>query len=158
MARPSKLTDAQWTEIGTRLLQGEQAASLAREFVVGTVALAGPLIDAKAESYASDFNGNLDDLISEIQGAFSSMHKQTIADAHEDFEALVDSPEFQAYLSALPEDQKAKADATVESGSAGAAHRVKLKVWVLIDAGASDVAVLHGRKGLQIDGLPENPS
>lgn len=41
---------------------------------------------------------------------------------------------------------------------AGTAHRVKLEVWVLIDAGASDVAVLHGRKGLQIDGLPKNPS
>lgn len=95
-------------------------ADYGREFVVGAVALAGPLIDAKAESYASDFNGNLDGLISEIQGAFSSMHKQTIADAHEDFEALVDSPEFQAYRDALPEDQKAKADATVESGSAGA--------------------------------------
>lgn len=39
MARPSKLTDAQWTEIGTRLLQGEQAASLAREFGVGKAAI-----------------------------------------------------------------------------------------------------------------------
>jgi len=38
-------------------------ADYGREFVVGAVALAGPLIDAKAESYASDFNGNLDGLI-----------------------------------------------------------------------------------------------
>jgi len=95
-------------------------ADYGREFVVGAVALAGPLIDAKAESYASDFNGNLDGLISEIQGAFSSMHKQTIADAHEDFEELVESPEFQAFRDSLPEDQQAKADATIESGSAGA--------------------------------------
>lgn len=32
MARPSKLTDAQWEKIGKRLLDGESAASLAREF------------------------------------------------------------------------------------------------------------------------------
>jgi hypothetical protein len=32
MARPSKLTDAQWEKIGKRLLLGESASSLAREF------------------------------------------------------------------------------------------------------------------------------
>ncbi|UOD28774.1 helix-turn-helix domain-containing protein [Massilia violaceinigra] len=34
MARPSKLTDAQWEKIGKRLLAGESASSLAREFGV----------------------------------------------------------------------------------------------------------------------------
>lgn len=34
MGRPSKLTDAQWESIGKRLLAGESAASLAREFKV----------------------------------------------------------------------------------------------------------------------------
>jgi hypothetical protein len=34
--RPSKLTDRQWGEIGRRLAQGESAASLSREFKVGT--------------------------------------------------------------------------------------------------------------------------
>ena len=124
-------------------------ADYGREFVVGAVALAGPLIDAKAESYASDFNGNLDGLISEIQGAFSSMHKQTIADAHEDFEELVESPEFQAFRDYLPEDQKAKADATIESGSAGAVIKLlqafkdakdKPKEKTLEDAWAEDAA------------------
>ena len=124
-------------------------ADYGREFVVGAVALAGPLIDAKAESYASDFNGNLDGLISEIQGAFSSMHKQTIADAHEDFEELVESPEFQAFRDSLPEDQKAKADATIESGSAGAVIKLlqafkdakdKPKEKTLEDAWAEDAA------------------
>ena len=39
MARPSKLTEKQWAEIGRRLLEGEQAASLAREFGVGKAAI-----------------------------------------------------------------------------------------------------------------------
>ena len=34
MARPSKLTDVQWEKIGSRLLAGESAASLSREFKV----------------------------------------------------------------------------------------------------------------------------
>ncbi len=34
MGRPSKLTDAQWAQIGKRLLEGEKAAALAREFKV----------------------------------------------------------------------------------------------------------------------------
>lgn len=41
MARPSKLTDAQWESIGKRLLAGESAAGLAREFGVSKAALSG---------------------------------------------------------------------------------------------------------------------
>ena len=120
-----------------------------REIFVLGAAIAVLLASDKAESYASDFNGNLDDLISEIQGAFSSMHKQTIADAHEDFEELVESPEFQAFRDYLPEDQKAKADATIESGSAGAVIKLlqafkdakdKPKEKTLEDAWAEDAA------------------
>lgn len=39
MARPSKLTDAQWEKIGKRLLTGDSAASLAREFNVSKATL-----------------------------------------------------------------------------------------------------------------------
>ena len=39
MARPSKLTDAQWETIGKRLLAGESAASLAREYGVSKAAI-----------------------------------------------------------------------------------------------------------------------
>lgn len=39
MARPSKLTDAQWESIGKRLLAGESAASLAREFEISKASI-----------------------------------------------------------------------------------------------------------------------
>lgn len=39
MARPSKLTDAQWELIGKRLLSGESAAKLSREFGVSKAAI-----------------------------------------------------------------------------------------------------------------------
>lgn len=39
MGRPSKLTDAQWEKIGKRLIAGESAASLAREFKVSKASI-----------------------------------------------------------------------------------------------------------------------
>lgn len=39
MGRPSKLRDHQWEQIGKRLLQGEKAADLAREFGVSKTAI-----------------------------------------------------------------------------------------------------------------------
>lgn len=39
MGRPSKLTDAQWEQIGKRLLAGDSAADLAREFGVSKAAI-----------------------------------------------------------------------------------------------------------------------
>lgn len=94
-------------------------ADYGRDFVVGAVALAAPLIDAKAEGYINDVNGNLESLVSEVQQAFSSMHRSAISDAHEDFEELVDGEEFQGWLAGLDEADRTKAEKVVESGSSG---------------------------------------
>lgn len=94
-------------------------ADYGRDFVVGAVALAGPLIDAKAEGYVNDVNGSLEGLISDVQAAFSGLHKSSIADAHEDFEEVIDSEAFQSWLDGLDEAAKAKAEQVIEGGSAG---------------------------------------
>ena len=99
-------------------------ADYGRDFVVGAVALAAPLIDAKAEGYIADVNGNLESLVSEVQQAFSSMHRSAISDAHEDFEELVDGEEFQGWLAGLDEADRAKAEKVVESGSSGQAIKL----------------------------------
>lgn len=39
MGRPSKLRDSQWDQIGKRLLQGEKAAELAREFGISKASI-----------------------------------------------------------------------------------------------------------------------
>ncbi len=90
-----------------------------RDFVVALAALSAPIIDAKAETYVGNFNTDLEGLVGEIQSAFSSMHKQTIADAHEDFEEVVESPEFQSWIDTMEEADKAKAQSVVDGGSAG---------------------------------------
>jgi hypothetical protein len=53
MARPSKLTDAQWAEVQRRLLAGESARALAREFPVSESAIRqrlGRVEDISAQS------------------------------------------------------------------------------------------------------------
>ena len=39
MARPSKLTDKQWEEIKSRMLHGEKAADLSREYKVSKASI-----------------------------------------------------------------------------------------------------------------------
>lgn len=41
MARPSKLTEAQWAEIGRRLAKGESVSALAREYGVSKATISG---------------------------------------------------------------------------------------------------------------------
>lgn len=95
-----------------------------RDFVVGTVALAAPLIDAKAEGYINDVNGSLESLVSEVQEAFSSMHRSAIADAHEDFEEIVEGEEFQKWMDSMDETEKARAEKVIESGTPGQAIKL----------------------------------
>lgn len=49
MGRPSKLTDAQWSEIQRRLLAGEKQAALAREFGISKAAL-GERVSKRTET------------------------------------------------------------------------------------------------------------
>lgn len=60
----------------------------------------------------------IDEAIAQVQEAFNSMHFGAIADAHEDFQEIVESPEFGAYVESLPEDQKAKTVAVMQGGRA----------------------------------------
>ena len=98
---------------------GQMVADYGREYVVGLMAAMSPMIDAMAQPYVAGVDSQLNALIEDVTEAFRSQHRATIADAHEDFEQIVDSPEFQAWIDGLPDEDKAKAQATVESGSAG---------------------------------------
>lgn len=102
-----------------RAVLNTMVADYGREYVVGLMAAMSPMIDAMAQPYVAGVDSQLGSLIDDVTEAFRSMHRATIADAHEDFEQIVDSPEFQAWIDGLPEEDKAKAQATVDTGSAG---------------------------------------
>ena len=101
----------------------EMAGDYGRNFIVTHMAIqmavARKVAEELAQGYAQNFSGDLEGLVGEIQSAFSSMHKQTIADAHEDFEEVVESPEFQSWIDTMEEADKAKAQSVIDGGSAG---------------------------------------
>ena len=66
MGRPSKLTEKQWAEIGRRLLAGEKAASLAREFKITEGAI---VVGVAAEKAKATEEQTLRDLYERLQRA-----------------------------------------------------------------------------------------
>lgn len=71
MARPSKLTDAQWEKIGKRLLAGESASALAREFGVSKSTI--------SERF-SERNQNVKDAANQIVAAESALSKLNVSE------------------------------------------------------------------------------
>lgn len=71
MARPSKLTDAQWEKIGKRLLAGESPSALAREFGVSKSTISGRF---------SERNQNIKDAANQIVAAESALAKLNISE------------------------------------------------------------------------------
>lgn len=64
------------------------------------------------------FGGRIEDLVSEVQRQFASQHFNTISDAHEDFDTVVESPEFAQWVESLPDEDQAKTREIIERGSA----------------------------------------
>lgn len=71
MARPSKLTDAQWEKIGKRLLAGESASSLAREFGIGKATI--------SERFANRIK-SVKDAANQIVAAESALSKLNVSE------------------------------------------------------------------------------
>jgi len=71
VGRPSKLTDAQWSEIQRRLLAGEKQAALAREFGISKAAL-GERVSKRTETIRSVAN--------DLARAEISLHKLPVSE------------------------------------------------------------------------------
>lgn len=55
--------------------------------------------------------------IHDVHAAFESMHFGAIADAHENFQDIINSPEFGAYINGLSGDEQEAAQAVLEGGT-----------------------------------------
>ena len=55
--------------------------------------------------------------IQDVHAAFESMHFGAIADAHENFQDIINSPEFGAYINGLSGDEQEAAQAVLEGGT-----------------------------------------
>lgn len=75
------------------------------------------IIDAKVGQANEGVAKSVDEIISDIVDTKAKAHFEAIADKHPDFMEIADSQEFAAYLNAMPEAEKAKAQQVVEGGS-----------------------------------------
>lgn len=73
---------------------------------------------------AEDFDSKLNPIqqtiaqaIQDVNSAFESMHFGAIADAHKDFQEIINSPEFGAYINGLSGDEQEAAQAVLEGGT-----------------------------------------
>ena len=97
----------------------QMVADYGRDLVVFQAAISSPIIEAKAEQYVSSVNDDIASLVSELQDAFRSRDRQTVADAHEDLDELLESPEFNSWMDGMSAEEKAAADEVLTYGSPG---------------------------------------
>jgi len=133
MARPSKLTDAQWEKIGKRLLAGESASSLAREFGVSKAAISGRF---------SERLKNVKDAANQIVAAESALSKLNVSE--------------QLAARSLADDLKAISEHLAGAARYGAAtaHRLSgiahSKVAEIDDVDPLNVESMESLKGIAI--------
>lgn len=108
--------DAEIADIRTQL-----AEDFGEEFVamIGKIAAyeARKLASSGMDERINPINSAIASAIADVTEAFQSMHMSAIAEAHEDFQAIVNSPEFEAYIGGLSGDEQAAAVETINAGT-----------------------------------------
>ena len=113
---PAAADDAEIAEIRQRL---------AEDFGDDFVGMISKLAAYEARKLAAeDFDSKLNPIhqtiaqaIQDVHAAFESMHFGAIADAHENFQDIINSPEFGAYINGLSGDEQEAAQAVLEGGT-----------------------------------------
>lgn len=113
---PAAADDAEIAEIRQRL---------AEDFGDDFVGMISKLAAYEARKLAAeDFDSKLNPIhqtiaqaIQDVHAAFESMHFGAIADAHENFQEIINSPEFGAYINGLSGDEQEAAQAVLEGGT-----------------------------------------
>lgn len=138
------------SEVVEKVESGEMTASQAMavlaedfgdEFVANVKALVKSLVKEVAGAEISKLDGTVNQMISEISDERMRAHFEAIADRHEDFQAIGDD-RVQAYIEALPEEQRAAAEQAVSKGTTRQVIKFLdgLKAWEQSQGGADEEA------------------
>lgn len=149
---------------------GDAAAAIAQltedfgaEFVKMIVAIAAGEANKVAAENVGGVSQTIDNLISDMQTAFRSMHYSAIADAHSDFMEVAQSPKFVEWLESLPDEQRAQKEMIVDGGTAGQVIKMlsEYKDWCKKKDGAqaeSDDYALDAASGVRSSSPVSLPS
>ena len=113
---PAAADDAEIAEIRQRLAEdfGDDFVGMISKLAAHEARkLAAEDIDAKL----NPLQQTIAQAIQDVHAAFESMHFGAIADAHENFEQIINSPEFGAYINGLSGDEQEAAQAVLANGT-----------------------------------------
>jgi hypothetical protein len=124
------------------------------------------VIDAKVGKANESVAKSVDEIINDIVDTKAKAHFESIADKHPDFMEIADSPEFSAYLDAMPEEDKAKAQQIVEGGTSReinallTAYKATLTAPEAAPVEVQDDSMMDAAEGVRSSGmrLPMQPS
>lgn len=140
---------------------------LGDDFVNGIIKIVSYVAEYKAGKAATDALGPLKQQADDIKGTldtvidnFSSMHRGDIEDNEPDFEAVVNSPEFEQWVMSQEPDTQSRIVRTLEGGSAMRIVRVlkDFKDWTAAQAvpqaGQIDTSALEAAGAVRSAGSP----
>ena len=113
---PAAADDAEIAEIRQRLAEdfGDDFVGMISKLAAHEARkLAAEDIDAKL----NPLHQTIAQAIQDVHAAFESMHFGAIADAHENFQEIINSPEFGAYINGLSGEEQEAAQAVLENGT-----------------------------------------
>lgn len=151
-------------------VSGDAAAAIAQltedfgaEFVKMIVAIAAGEANKVAAENVGGVSQTIDNLITDMQTAFRSMHYSAIADAHSDFMEVAQGPKFIEWLESLPDEQRVQKEAIVDGGTAGQVIKLlnEYKDWCKQKDGAqaeSDDYALDAASGVRSSSPVSLPS
>lgn len=151
-------------------VSGDAAAAIAQltedfgaEFVKMIVAIAAGEASKVAAENVGGVSGTIDQLIADTRAAFTTMHYAAIADAHEDFMEVAESPKFKEWLESMPDDQRLEKEAVIQGGTAGKVIKLlnEYKDWCKQKDGAqaeSDDYALDAASGVRSSSPVSLPS
>lgn len=129
------------------------------EFVSMIQAVAGAAAAKAAGDGGGDMVQKVEDAMNEIRGAFEYLHNEAIADAHEDYEAVVASPEFAQWVESLTDEERASTEQVLESGTARQVVKVlnafkdHLKEQATPEDAQPDTSALDAAAGVRSTGM-----
>lgn len=145
----------------------QAVATLGNDFGPEFTKMLGVLIESKAREIAGSLadekvgavRGEFDGLVNEIVEDKKRSHMELISDAHPDFIEVAGSPEFKAFVEALPGSEQEMAKQVIESGTARQINKLLSTFKSAKTAEPEDTQAMDDAEGVRSSGLkiPEKP-
>lgn len=143
-------------ELATKLEEAREVYG--QEFLALAAALGAMMHGPMTRDAMSEYDTRLKDMDGGIRGAFAQLHRNMIADQHEDYEDVGTSEGFQAWVAGLPDGERESAEQVLKSGTAGQVTRLLGRYKQSMASSENDDYADDGAMGVSSSGAVKIPS